>query len=128
MFNVIWVLLYVFLLQDLADSTFTQKIPFGKLLLAIGFTILFLFCSIFALFDILNFISLKEWINFLPLPTFIILTIITILFFLLAARFYGKGEAEFTGGGKLHPEALRSFILHLPLMRYCLNVLSNCNS
>lgn len=97
-FNTIWVLIYVFLLQDLAGSTFMQKIPFGKLLLAVGFTILFVICSIFVFIDLITFMSLGEWISFLPLPTFIVFIIISILFFILAARFYGKGEEEFTRG------------------------------
>ncbi|HUX98695.1 MAG TPA: hypothetical protein VMV49_04020 [Candidatus Deferrimicrobium sp.] len=98
MFNGIWVLIYVFLLQDLAGSSLGQKFPIGKAFLAVGFTVIFVICSVFVFCDVVNFMSLGEWIDFEPLPIFIVLTIITILTFILAVRFYGTGEEEFTGG------------------------------
>ena len=57
-FNGIWALIYVFMLQDLAGSPLMQKLPLGKILLAIGFTLLFIICSAFAYLDVLWFLSL----------------------------------------------------------------------
>ncbi len=96
-FNSIWVFLYLFLLRDITDSSFFQKIPIGKVLITSGFIILFVICSSLVFADLLWFVSFGEWIFFLPLPTLIILLIISILLFILAARFYKKGEEEFTG-------------------------------
>ncbi|HUX98061.1 MAG TPA: hypothetical protein VMV49_00780 [Candidatus Deferrimicrobium sp.] len=97
MFNIVWLPIFFLMLQEVAGHSHTQKIPFGKLLLAVLLTILLVFCLVFILLDFLWFISLGVW-DILPLPTFIVLVIVTGPIFILAARLYGKGEEEFTDG------------------------------
>ncbi|TFG04336.1 MAG: hypothetical protein EU536_04795 [Promethearchaeota archaeon] len=98
MFHVVWIPIFLLMFQEVAGRSHAQKIPFVKLLLAVALTILLIFCLTFILLDVLTFISLGVWSGFFPLPIFIVVVIVTGPLFILAARLYGKGEEEFTGG------------------------------
>ncbi len=98
MFNVAWIPLFLLMLSDLAGDQLTRKIPFGKVFLTVGLIVLLIFCLTFILIDFLWYISVGVWLDFLPLPIFIVLVLGVGPLFVLTARLYGKGEEEFTDG------------------------------
>ncbi|MHA1130772.1 MAG: hypothetical protein ACTSQQ_08185 [Candidatus Helarchaeota archaeon] len=98
MFNIVWIPLFLLMLQDLSAPSQLKKLPFSKLFLAVALTILLVFCLSFILIAIIYYLNLGIWIDFLPIPIFIILVIIVGPLFVLTARIYGQGEAEFSNG------------------------------
>ena len=108
MFNVIWILFFLIMLQDIAGNPLMQKIPFGRLFLVLGLMILLVVSVVISLLDFVWFLSMGEWT--FPLPIFIVSTLIIIPLLILISQNFQKVEEQSTEGAIVSGGR---YILHL---------------
>jgi hypothetical protein len=95
-YNLIWIWLFLFMLQDLAGNPQTRSIPFGALILSVIGVVLVFLCGVIVMLTILSVLSLGDW--FIPLPILILLSLLLPLLLYLTATAWRKGETQYTKG------------------------------
>ena len=98
MFNVVWVPLFLLMLLDLNENPIMRNFPFGRLFLAVGLVVISVILILLITVDFFMFMSTGEWVDFLPLPIFIVLVLLIGPILILTTRTYGKGEETSTEG------------------------------
>jgi len=96
MFNVVWIPIFLLMVQDLAGKSKVRQFPFLYAFLTAGLTALVAIGGVFILIDLLYFIGEGEWA--FPFPIFLVLILAIGPLLLLTARASQKGEDQFTKG------------------------------